>query len=319
MASHYDSNEKLPGIDTLPNLKLNVSVKKETMASTTYLPPPSHPMPCQTYSQSMMNPLYQSNISPPLTPAVSPSSMILGSDQFKRKYSVDIGPFGFGTSLPESIQDQDAFRRSSCSAMSMNGCTGESQTDHYDSVDSHGQQYTQFFGSNLQNTSFYTSSPLSDTTESDSSSSQSGKRGSRTTPPAAQHKHACKYPYCNWSFKRYEHLKRHMLVHTGRKPHVCSFPGCGKSFSRSDNFNAHYRTHTKKNKFNQVDVQTNQHIQPNQTTQPNPTNQQNQIFDNQYFARPSFDMNYQEIYRANYTPEVKYKVIKRVEEGNSFY
>ncbi|KAI8881562.1 hypothetical protein K501DRAFT_222797 [Backusella circina FSU 941] len=210
------------------------------MPSTTYLPPPSHPMPCPTYSQSIMNPLYQSSISPPLTPAVSPSSMILGSDQFKRKYSVDIGPFGFGTSLSDSIQDQDAFRRSSCSAMSMNGCTGESQTGNYGSVDSRGQHYNQFFGSNLQNTSFYTSSPLSESTESDTSSSQSGKRGSRSTPPAAQHKHACKYPFCNWSFKRYEHLKRHMLVHTGKKPHVCHFPGCGKSFSRSDNFNAHY-------------------------------------------------------------------------------
>ncbi|KAI8979294.1 hypothetical protein BDF20DRAFT_957006 [Mycotypha africana] len=74
------------------------------------------------------------------------------------------------------------------------------------------------------------------------------RRGSRAqlTGPAIQHKHVCKYPYCSWSFKRYEHLKRHMLVHTGKRPHVCHYPGCGKSFSRSDNFHAHYRTHTKK-------------------------------------------------------------------------
>lgn len=60
------------------------------------------------------------------------------------------------------------------------------------------------------------------------------------------HKHICHFNFCGWSFKRYEHLKRHMLVHTGERPHTCGYPGCGKSFSRSDNFHAHYRTHTKK-------------------------------------------------------------------------
>ncbi|RUS20907.1 hypothetical protein BC937DRAFT_94073 [Endogone sp. FLAS-F59071] len=61
-----------------------------------------------------------------------------------------------------------------------------------------------------------------------------------------QNKHFCKYPYCGWNFKRYEHLKRHMLVHTGERSHVCEFAGCGKAFSRSDNFAAHYKTHSKK-------------------------------------------------------------------------
>lgn len=61
-----------------------------------------------------------------------------------------------------------------------------------------------------------------------------------------QHKHVCHFHYCGWSFKRYEHLKRHMLIHTGERPYSCHFPGCGKSFSRSDNYHAHYRTHTKK-------------------------------------------------------------------------
>ncbi|KAI8355569.1 hypothetical protein BD560DRAFT_318388, partial [Blakeslea trispora] len=60
-----------------------------------------------------------------------------------------------------------------------------------------------------------------------------------------QHKHICHFQFCGWSFKRYEHLKRHMLVHTGERPYTCNFPNCGKSFSRSDNFHAHYRTHTK--------------------------------------------------------------------------
>ncbi|KAI8604206.1 hypothetical protein EDD21DRAFT_333512 [Dissophora ornata] len=59
-------------------------------------------------------------------------------------------------------------------------------------------------------------------------------------------KHPCKYPTCGWSFKRFEHLKRHMLVHTKERAFVCDFAGCNKSFSRSDNFSAHLRTHTKK-------------------------------------------------------------------------
>ncbi|KAI8343615.1 hypothetical protein BC941DRAFT_343937, partial [Chlamydoabsidia padenii] len=61
--------------------------------------------------------------------------------------------------------------------------------------------------------------------------------------PIKQNKHACNYPQCGWSFKRFEHLKRHMLVHSGDRPHACPYPGCGKRFSRTDNFHAHYRTH----------------------------------------------------------------------------
>ncbi|PHZ11922.1 uncharacterized protein RHIMIDRAFT_183005, partial [Rhizopus microsporus ATCC 52813] len=53
----------------------------------------------------------------------------------------------------------------------------------------------------------------------------------------------CGYQQCQWSFKRYEHLKRHMLVHTGERPFACEHPGCTKSFGRSDNLRAHYRTH----------------------------------------------------------------------------
>lgn len=61
-----------------------------------------------------------------------------------------------------------------------------------------------------------------------------------------QHKHVCGYQQCQWSFKRYEHLKRHMLVHTGERPFACEHPGCTKSFGRSDNLRAHYRTHFNK-------------------------------------------------------------------------
>ncbi|KAI9243469.1 hypothetical protein BY458DRAFT_448271, partial [Sporodiniella umbellata] len=64
--------------------------------------------------------------------------------------------------------------------------------------------------------------------------------------PTKTNKHMCNHPDCNWSFKRYEHLKRHMLVHTGERPYSCSHIGCGKRFSRSDNYHAHFRTHEKK-------------------------------------------------------------------------
>ncbi|RIB04025.1 hypothetical protein C2G38_1874258, partial [Gigaspora rosea] len=57
--------------------------------------------------------------------------------------------------------------------------------------------------------------------------------------------HKCDWPGCTWSFKRLEHLKRHMITHTGERKYTCHYPGCGKKFGRSDNFAAHYKTHTK--------------------------------------------------------------------------
>ncbi|KAI5150334.1 hypothetical protein ENBRE01_1435 [Enteropsectra breve] len=53
----------------------------------------------------------------------------------------------------------------------------------------------------------------------------------------------CEHGMCRRAFKRYEHLKRHMLMHTGERPYKCSFPGCNRSFSRSDNLTAHYKIH----------------------------------------------------------------------------
>ncbi|KAG0338392.1 hypothetical protein BG000_004066 [Podila horticola] len=79
-----------------------------------------------------------------------------------------------------------------------------------------------------------------------SSNTSSGSHGGASSSPSQVNKHPCKFPTCGWSFKRFEHLKRHMLVHTKERPFVCDFHGCEKSFSRSDNFSAHLRTHTKK-------------------------------------------------------------------------
>ncbi|KAF9352305.1 hypothetical protein BGX26_009859 [Mortierella sp. AD094] len=67
-----------------------------------------------------------------------------------------------------------------------------------------------------------------------------------STGSGSNNKHPCKVPTCGWSFKRYEHLKRHMLVHTKERTFVCDFSNCNKSFSRSDNFSAHLRTHSKR-------------------------------------------------------------------------
>lgn len=91
-------------------------------------------------------------------------------------------------------------------------------------------------------------------------------RSSLSMQPLKQHRHICIYPNCGWSFKRYEHLKRHMLVHTGERPHACPFPGCGKRFSRSDNLHAHHRTHLKKRSKQQL-----HHHQQQQQQQSPPT------------------------------------------------
>ncbi|KAF9407535.1 hypothetical protein BGZ94_002653 [Podila epigama] len=74
----------------------------------------------------------------------------------------------------------------------------------------------------------------------------SNDSSSSSSSSSQAQKHPCKFPSCGWSFKRFEHLKRHMLVHTKERPFICEFQGCEKSFSRSDNFSAHLRTHTKK-------------------------------------------------------------------------
>lgn len=69
----------------------------------------------------------------------------------------------------------------------------------------------------------------------------------RAPPPySADNKHICTWPGCGWSFKRFEHLKRHSLIHSKERNFVCEFPACGKKFSRSDNFAAHWKTHVKK-------------------------------------------------------------------------
>ncbi|KAI8640157.1 hypothetical protein BD408DRAFT_391048 [Parasitella parasitica] len=123
----------------------------------------------------------------------------------------------------------------------------DSNSDHFSG---HGNQQQQQHQQQQQNY-HRTYAPFPETLQSafvHNGSSDSSVTSSTINSPLAhtQHKHVCHFHYCGWSFKRFEHLKRHMLVHTGERPYSCHFPGCGKSFSRSDNFHAHYRTHTKK-------------------------------------------------------------------------
>ncbi|KAI8381363.1 uncharacterized protein BYT42DRAFT_566278 [Radiomyces spectabilis] len=285
------------------------------------LPPPSYVFN-PTTQQPMQTGLYKQSISPPLTPAVSPSSVLLDSMQFKRKFSVDVGPFSFGSGIPHppAMHDQDAYRRSSCSAaMSVDDCLHESSSysTATAAMTTRCQDYSFLTAEDPTMATFTTPQPFKSPMPKRTSRQFNG---SSSQAPNAQHKHVCKYAHCGWSFKRYEHLKRHMLVHTGERPHVCHFPGCGKSFSRSDNFHAHYRTHTKKTimQQNRRMSQQNAHLQT--TSSPTTSSSQaaaavaaaaaaaaavartSQGFDDRmptYFAHTkdeSFDMPYPDMY-----------------------
>ncbi|KAG2173702.1 hypothetical protein INT43_005122 [Umbelopsis isabellina] len=234
---------------------------------SSFLPPPYIP---KDQNQNI-NCSYSNVVSPPLTPAVSPSSMLYDAMQMKRKYSVDVGPFAFSSSMVNHASVaasafntdmyQEAYRRHSmCSEMSL---------DDYTHHNAH---------------SFAMPAPSPQPMGESSRGRRESTSGRANSKPiqSSAHKHVCKYPYCGWSFKRYEHLKRHMLVHTGERPHLCDFPGCGKSFSRSDNFAAHYRTHTKKT------LLQHRNSVPNIETmhQSNAFFRQNKMPPNFDFARP---------------------------------
>ncbi|KAI8366715.1 uncharacterized protein BYT42DRAFT_587650 [Radiomyces spectabilis] len=66
------------------------------------------------------------------------------------------------------------------------------------------------------------------------------------SPSQDEKQHVCTHPNCQRRFKRLEHLKRHMRIHTSERPFQCTYAGCQKSFSRSDNLTQHLKTHERR-------------------------------------------------------------------------
>lgn len=76
----------------------------------------------------------------------------------------------------------------------------------------------------------------------------------KKNPKGEEYNFKCLYSLCGKRFKRQEHLKRHMNVHTGSRPHKCKFPGCRKSFSRKDNMQQHLKMHGKKKNLRKINT-----------------------------------------------------------------
>lgn len=93
------------------------------------------------------------------------------------------------------------------------------------------------------------SSPSTTMVSSSRKSSTSKQRKGSTDKHARSH--VCPHVECQRPFKRLEHLKRHMRIHTLERPFSCNYPGCQKTFSRSDNLSQHMKTHQRREETRQ--------------------------------------------------------------------
>jgi uncharacterized Zn-finger protein len=105
---------------------------------------------------------------------------------------------------------------------------------------SHENQPNPFFSQERLNYAY--TSPMSELNESTTSAPMSNERRSNNASNATK-SHVCPVTQCQRRFKRLEHLKRHMRIHTLERPFACTYPNCSKIFSRSDNLSQHMKTH----------------------------------------------------------------------------
>ncbi|KAJ1951708.1 hypothetical protein EC988_003954 [Linderina pennispora] len=102
-----------------------------------------------------------------------------------------------------------------------------------------------------------------------------------TSSPGARN-YRCGMQSCAASFKRPEHLKRHMLTHTQIRPFKCTAGGCGKRFSRRDNYITHCKKHEtsesasegssgKRSRYSTESVQSSVGNTPRSSPEPRPS------------------------------------------------
>ncbi|KAI8899386.1 STE like transcription factor-domain-containing protein [Globomyces pollinis-pini] len=70
-----------------------------------------------------------------------------------------------------------------------------------------------------------------------------GRDGRRLSGGSGNEKQTCPIQGCGRTFKRLEHLRRHVRSHSGEKPYICVVADCHRSFARSDHLTQHMRTH----------------------------------------------------------------------------
>lgn len=240
--------DKLPSI-TLPSLGNASSINPiDTLPTSSYGGTAATTAVSATDMQRWMAARYHHPLdhhhSPPLTPTASSSPYFVDWMEYnKRRYSADVGPFGLRISNQNHAMDD---RRASSASHMLDSSCSDSSSSHVMPYRTMNEYDTMLEPSALQQQQHMTNE------EENSRNSRRRSSGSSNNDHSSSNKHVCKYAFCGWSFKRYEHLKRHMLVHTGERPFACQYPGCGKTFSRSDNFRAHCRTHNKKSPTSSV-------------------------------------------------------------------